>query len=183
MRSARRRALLVASFLVVPAVVLAQSPGKPAETEIGFIPLAVSSISSGDHRVTVVGAPAGGFQGTVMRGMYAQWFVREKVAIEPQLSVTAFFGDGDARLISLALRANYLLQGSEKPSPYVFGGGGLWHVGGVSSETNPLIHLGVGYRQPIRTAGSVRVEAGYEHLFGESAADIFTVSLGLGLRF
>ncbi len=48
--------------------------------------------------------------------MYAQWFAKEKLAIEPQLSATAFFGDGDARAISLALRATYLFEGSEKSS-------------------------------------------------------------------
>jgi hypothetical protein len=52
------------------------------------------------------------------------------------------------------------------------------------SDTNPTAGGGVGFRQPIRSAGSFRVEAGYERMFGDGwDADTFKVSFGLALRF
>ena len=44
---------------------------------------------------------------------------------------------------------------------------------------------GLGFRWPIRSAGSVRIEAGYEHMFGDEGedADFFKLSVGIALRF
>jgi hypothetical protein len=51
------------------------------------------------------------------------------------------------------------------------------------SDTNPTAGGGLGFRQPIRSAGSLRVEAGYERMFGDGwDADTFKVSIGLALR-
>jgi hypothetical protein len=65
--------------------------------------------------------------------------------------------------------------------------GGLAYLGfdGDDSETNPTAGGGLGYRWPIRSAGSVRIEAGYERLFRDEGddADFFKLSVGVALRF
>jgi hypothetical protein len=186
-RSSWCRVLVAVGILCVPA---ALSAGEGGRIELGVVPFAFSVHSSDGETQETLAMPAGGYV-SMARGVYLQWLVTDKIAIEPQASIAALFADGDnIRSILLGLRGNYLFAGADRPSPYLFAGTGLWHVGysseGDDSETDPLLGLGVGYRQTIRSAGSVRVEIGYEHVFaGDSRddANVFSLAVGLGLRF
>jgi hypothetical protein len=184
MTPAWRRALV--AFVVLSVSLTAFADDRPGKTELGFVPFGLA-VTSGDGDLTVVGVPAGsGFFGPLPRGLYLQRFVTAKLALEPQVSATGFFGDGENfRTVSLSFRANYLFRGADRPSLYAFGGGGLWHAGGDGDgDTNPTIGTGVGYRRPIRSAGSLRIEAGYEHMFEDSGGtDVFSLSFGVALRF
>jgi len=98
-----------------------------------------------------------------------------------------FADEDDFHSLNASLRFNYLVSGPDRPSLYLFGGGGLMYVSfdDDDSETNPTAGGGLGFRQPIRSAGSFRVEAGYERMFGDEGgdADIFKLSFGFALRF
>jgi hypothetical protein len=185
MRSIWCRALLAAAVLCAPALVLA---GEPGRVELGVVPFDFSVISANGETEEAVSVPAGGSL-TLAQGVYLQCLVTDKIAIEPQASLAALFHDGDnLRRIQLGLRANYLFSGADRPSAYVFAGGGLSHTGisDGESQTDPLIGLGVGYRHPVRSAGSVRVEVGYQHVFADSSDDalnVFGFRVGLALRF
>jgi hypothetical protein len=190
MRSTWCRALLAAGVLCAPAVVLA---GEPGRVELGVVPFDFSVISAKGETNEAVTLPGGGYLTEGSEGVYLQWLVTDRLAIEPQASLTALFYHGDNfRTIRANLRVNYLFAGADRPSAYVFAGGGLVHMGQTgagednSSETDPRVGVGVGYRQPVRSAGSVRVEVGYQRiLVGDSGDDIteFSFRIGLGLRF
>lgn len=181
------RGLLLAGVLALPAGVRAAD--EPGRLELGFVPFAVSRFSAGDGSVTTVQAPASGsFLVTGERGIYLQWFASRRLALEPQLSFAGFFDEGDDFTTLVAtLRLNALLAGPDRPSPYVYAGGGVLHAGfgDDDSETNPQVGGGLGFRWPIRTAGSVRLEAGYERIFSDEGddADVLKVSVGVALRF
>lgn len=123
-----RRAFVSLVVLTIPLTAFAAD--EPGKTELGFLPFSVAVTSANGENLTVVGAPAGGgFLGTGERGLYVQQFVTTKLALEPQLSATGFFSDGgNFRAVSLTFSTNYLFRGTEQPSPYAFGGGGLWHA-------------------------------------------------------
>jgi hypothetical protein len=186
MRAIWRRIPLAVVALCAPALALA---GEPGRIELGVVPFDVSVISANGETEETVSAPAGGFFTVASQGVYLQFLATDKIAIEPQASLTALFHEDDnLRRIQLSLRANYLFAGADRPSAYVSAGGGLTYAGlsGSDSETDPLIGLGVGYRHPVRSAGSVRVELGYQRVFSDSADDalnVFSFRVGLGLRF
>jgi hypothetical protein len=127
------------------------------------------------------------------RSLYVQWFATEHFALEPQISAFALFADDDnLTTFALSLRGNYLVSGPDRPSPYLFAGGGLWHIEwSDDGETHPLVGFGIGYRQPIRSIGSIRVEAGMEHVFDSSsdeweesaASNSLRFAVGVALRF
>jgi len=187
-RSRLRRGVLLVALLALPAG--ARAADQPGRVELGFLPLTVSNFSAeGDESLTGVQVPASGslfFTGE--RGLYLQWFATEHVALEPQLSYNGVFTDeDDFNSLNVALRLNYLVSGPDRPSFYLYGGGGLFYVNfdDDDSETNPTAGGGLGFRQPIRSAGSFRVEAGYERLFADEGADadIFKLAFGFALRF
>src|SRR5512138_1705468 len=155
------RVCVALSMVCVPAAALAaEAPGR---IELGVVPLDFSVLSSGGETEELLSVPGGAYFG-MTRGVFLQWLVTDKVAIEPQASAAVLFHDGkNVRSIQLGLRGNFLVKGAERPSPYLFAGGGLSHMGssGNDSENDPLISVGAGYRQPIRSMGSVRVEVGY----------------------
>lgn len=184
-RSMLRRGVLLAGMLASPAG--ARAADEPGKVELGFVPFTVSRMSVGDESLTGVQVPASGsllYFGE--RGLYLQWFATQHVALEPQVSFNGFFSDGDDfSALNVSLRVNYLLSGPDRPSLYLYGGGGLLYLNFDDSETNPTAGAGLGFRQPIRSAGSFRIEAGYERVFGEDGedGDILKLSLGIALRF
>jgi hypothetical protein len=184
-QSLTRRGLLLAGMLALTAG--ARAAAEPGRVELGFVPFSVSRFSAGGESVTSVQIPASGsFLVTGERGIYLQWFVSEHLALEPQLSYAGFFQeDDDFNTLIATLRLNYLLSGPDRPSLYLYGGGGLFYAsfGDEDSETNPQAGGGLGFRWPIRSAGSVRLEAGYERLFSDDDADVFKLSVGVALRF
>jgi hypothetical protein len=179
--------LLLAGLLALSAG--ARAADEPGKVELGFVPLSVSRFSTDDDSFTGIEAPASGsFLWTGDRGLYLQWFASQHFALEPQLSFSALFAaDDDFNALNASLRVNYLVSGPDRPSPYLFGGGGLLHLSfdEGDSEDNPTAGGGLGFRWPIRSAGSVRIEAGYEHMFGDEGedADFFKLSVGIALRF
>ncbi len=184
-----RRAVPALAVLALPIVAAAGEPGK---VELGFVPFGVSYMSSNGTSATSVQAP-GASMVTPDRSLYVQWFATEHFALEPQISGFAFFADDDnITTLGLSLRANYLIDGPDRPSPYLFAGGGLWHMKWYEDgETHPLVGFGIGYRQPIRSIGSIRIEAGYEHIFDSSSDEWDTseginslrLAVGVALRF
>ncbi len=189
-----RRALLIALVLCLPWS--ASAADQPGNVELGFVPFSVTRFSDGGGDVTLVGAPGGGSFFALIRspGLYLQCFVTDKLAVEPQLAAMGVFAEDDnMRTISLSTRANYLFRGANTGSAYLFASGGILHFSGsdIESETDPTLGLGVGFRQPIRSAGSVRIEAGYQHIFHDDdsgfdasgGANTFGVSVGIALRF
>jgi hypothetical protein len=187
--SMARRGLLLAGMLALS--VGARAADEPGRVELGFVPLGVSHLSptGDDESVTGIQVPASGSLFlTGERGLYLQWFVAEHLAVEPQLSYYGLFTDeDDFTSLNASLRLNYLVSGPDRPSLYLYGGGGLvyFDFDDGDSETNPTAGGGLGFRQPIRSAGSFRVEAGYERLFGDEGedADVFKLSFGFALRF
>jgi hypothetical protein len=181
------RGFLLMGLLGLPAGAIAGD--EPGKVELGFVPLSVARLSTGDESLTGLQAPASGFfLWTGDRGLYLQWFASTHLALEPQLSFSGIFGeDDDFKSLNASLRANYLVTGPDRRSPYLYGGGGLAHLSfdGDDGETNPTAGGGLGYRWPIRSAGSVRIEAGYERLFRDQGddGDFFRLSVGVALRF
>jgi hypothetical protein len=179
--------MTVAGILALSAG--AHAADEPGKVEFGFVPFSVSRLSSQDESWTGVQVPASGslfFVGE--RGLYVQWFASQHFALEPQLSYSGLFtDDDDLNSLNVSLRVNYLVSGPDRRSLYLSGGGGLLHlsVGGDDSETNPTVGGGLGFRLPIRSAGSFRIEAGYERMFGDEGqdADFFKLSVGFALRF
>ncbi len=195
MRSTWRRALLISVVLCLPWPAFAAD--QPGKVELGFVPFGFSVISDGDEDITIVGVPGGGSLFGLINtpGLYLQCFVTDKLAVEPQLSAMTVFADGDNfRMISLATRANYLFRGVNAPSAYLFASGGLVHIGESDGEdeNNPTLGFGFGFRHPVRSIGSVRIEAGYQRIFHDDAdfrfdesggANTFGMSVGVALRF
>jgi hypothetical protein len=179
--------VVLLGVLALPAG--ARAADEPGKVELGFVPFTLSHLSVDDESLTGVQVPASGsFVFTGDRGLYLQWFATRHVALEPQFSFNGLFSDGeDFKTLNVSLRINYLVSGPDRPTLYLYGGGGLLYVsyGDGQNDTNPTTGAGLGFRQPIRSAGSFRVEAGYERVFGEDGGDgdILKVSLGLALRF
>jgi len=186
-RSILRDGLVLAAVLVQPSG--ARAAEEPGKVELGLVPFTVSRISAGGESVTGLQIPASGsFFFTGDRGLYLQWFASRHFALEPQVSFSGLFSeDDDFKALNLGLRASYLVSGPDQPSPYLYGGGGLLYLSfdDGDSDTNPTAGGGLGFRLPIRSAGSVRFEAGYEHVFGDEGeeGDIFKLSVGFALRF
>ena len=184
-RSMPRCGVLLIAMLALSSG--ARAADEPGRLEVGFVPLSVSYVSA-EESLTGIQVPAAGSMFlTGERGLYLQWFATQHLALEPQLSYSGLFADEDTfNSLNASLRLNYLVSGPDRPSLYLYGGGGLMHASfdDDDGETNPTAGGGLGFRQPIRSAGSFRVEAGYERMFGDDwDADTFKVSLGLALRF
>ncbi len=159
-------------------------------TEVGVVPFTLMRGSWGDENVTSLGVPAGSAFLPLVRGVYLQRFVTDKAAIEPQLSAAAFFEDGsEIKTISIALRASYLVNGPDRPTVYAAAGVGVLHMDGFGdSETHPVLCVALGFRRPIGTAGSLRIEMGYEHVFEsnrymDEGIDVLSAAVGFALRF
>lgn len=185
------RGAFLAGVLCAPTVVLAEGPGR---VELGVVPFDFSAISARGETTEAVTIPGNGYLTVPSAGVYVQFFVTDKLAVEPEASLTALFYryDGDNfRAIHANLRASYLFAGVDRPSAYVFAAGGLSHIGRTGaaesndSETDPLGGVGVGFRQPVRSSGSVRVELGFQRIFVGSGNDTnaFSLRVGLALRF
>ncbi len=158
--------------------------------ELGFVPVGASVMSEEHGSFYTVGAPVfAPVYGGLFRSAYLQWFATDKLGIEPQLSALSAFEDDDSsHAVSLATRASFHFRGTDRPSPYVFGSGGVQYVswGSGDSHSRPSLGGGVGYRWPLGPT-SVRVEAAYERAFdgwgGTGGANLLGVAVGVALRF
>jgi hypothetical protein len=193
MTSVLGRSLVALTITFVSTAAVADDA--PGKVELGFVPFSLTYVPGNndyyDDSSTVVRAGGGISFFNTERLLYLQVFATNKLAIEPQLSAVGEFEDyGDFWTLGLSLRANYLFSGADRSSPYVFAGGGFLYMnmpdgrGGEESETDPNVGLGIGFRHPIRTAGSIRVEASWERSFGDrDDTDFLKLALGFALRF
>ena len=184
-RSMPRRGVLLIAMLALSSG--ARAADEPGRLEVGFVPLSVSYVSA-EESLTGIQVPAAGSMFlTGERGLYLQWFATQHLALEPQLSYSGLFADEDAfNSLNASVRLNYLVSGPTVHRSTCTGGGrpDVRELRRRRQRTNPTAGGGLGFRQPIRSAGSFRVEAGYERMFGDGwDADTFKVSLGLALRF
>ncbi len=161
--------------------VAAPSGGAPL-VEIGtYAGLSIISPDDADEdNIVSVGIPGGGLLSQPM--VFASFFPRPKVAVEPQLNFSRVSSDGESvTILGLEGRVAYLFAGAHTNSPYVSGHGALLHTSfDEVSDTNWGVGVSVGNRQLIQKTLVVKFEAGYRHWFDEeTAANEFTVRVGI----
>ena len=118
---------------VVPAA--ARSNGAPL-FEIGtYAGLSIMSPNDADaDNVVSVGIPGGGLLGQSM--VFASFFPRPKMAVEPQLNFSRVSSDGESvTVLGLEGRVAYLFAGAQTNSPYVSGHGALLRTSFDESQT------------------------------------------------
>ena len=168
---------------IVTACLLLNSPAVRAaeqKVEIGAA-LTTVMVGIGDNDVTIFGVPSGELE-FFNPSVYASFFVGSYLAIEPQLGVQVVSSNGHTEhAANLTGQVDYFVLGSEKSSPYVFGGAGVFDASGTS-VTPKTFSAGAGYRVPVGDRLAFRFDGHVTHLTeGGGNVIFFAVSIGGGV--
>jgi hypothetical protein len=178
MRRTLRLGLLLAA-IALPALADAQT----AKVEIGAS-LANAIISVGDNdNGTVFGVPSSGF-GLTSPGVYASFFVAPRLAVEPQLGlVVASFNGDTSHIVNFVGQVNYFLGDVGRPGAYLLGSAGIIDSG-EGTITPKTLSAGVGYRFPVGSNLSFRLDGRYTRFFiGDEGANTIGLTFSIGGLF
>jgi len=152
-------ALICAILLVLPRS-SAGADGPAIELGTSLVHL---SAGLGDRDGTTLGIPSTTGYGYGGPGVFVSIFVSPTLSVEPQLQlVRTSSGGRSAHLFTLGGQLNYFVDGTSRPSAYLFGVLGVSDTSGGGNPAN--IGAGVGYRVPIGGRLTFRLDARVEHL-------------------
>jgi hypothetical protein len=173
----QRIILTVAAGLFAALPLHAQEPTK---FEIGTHLGASILIPSEGSTETVIGIPGAGTAAGLFPPLYLTIYTQH-VMIEPQI---AFFyeSSGSNGLINAALQLGYLVNKESKGSPYFAGHFLTVNAFGNGGSTEWAAGASLGYRQLVRDALALRVEARYRRYFESDLNDIGLL-IGIGAAF
>ncbi len=154
-----------------------QKPFLEINTTVGF---GLTTLSGGDLDGTIFNVPSPGIQGAPT--IAATFFVRDKVALEPQFYFAKSSSDGfDITSVALGGNAMYLIEGAERNSAYFTGQSAFLHssVEDFDDDTDFALGGGFGYRALVRDILAVRLEGAYRRWF-DLETNEFSFRVGIG---
>ena len=165
----------VGLVLAAPSISAAQQ----RQVELGSSLVSLTA-GLGDNNTNVFGIPSSGF-GLVNPGVYAALFLGPNTAFEPQLGLIAVSGEGESiHFVHVAAQFDYFTNGTEAPSPFLFGSLGVLDSSGADSAAS--LSVGVGYRMPLDDRLAFRADIRLTHL-GEGLGNTLTLQLAMGGLF
>jgi hypothetical protein len=193
MRKAAVSFSISAVLMLAPCIVNAKEP----KMEIGLTAAGFSRAKPACDECDDVGAASIIGLGLHQYGTaYASFFIKPRLAIEPQLSFLRESQDGasESRMI-LAGQASYFFSGNARPSPYVCGRAGTFRAADDDDSLSQfLFGVGGGYRIPLGDRGVVRIEGRFDRIAAKTeeedfyewenpGVDVFSISASLGVAF
>jgi hypothetical protein len=181
---------LAALMLLTAAPLQAAEPATGAWTLGANFGVSVLSFSAGGDNFTGFNVPSGSglFNASIQPGMKVGYEMASGTSdIFLDLGINyANYGGGDS-FYSYILTGNYQFNFSPAEVTSLYGtlGGGFHVIGGSgSSESDPLVGLGVGLRKKVADGhGAVRGEVRYDRMInGDDSINSFALKLGVDLR-
>jgi hypothetical protein len=129
------------------------------------------------------GSAVGGTLGTLNPGVYASFFLGDRVGLGPQIGFVAASFEGDSfHALNLTGQFDYFFSGISRRSAYVLASVGLLSVSDAD-YTPKVFGFGAGYRIPVGDRLAFRFDGRYAHYTSEfedggSDALIFTLTIG-----
>jgi hypothetical protein len=175
------RLLRIGSLVAVLVTMTAPLAHAQPRAEIG------ASLINGVFDLTddggaTVGIPSGGFGILANPGVYASFFVGERVAIEPQIGFIWASNGDSAHIVNLVGQIDYFVRGTDERSVYVFANAGVLEASDADYSPKSF-GGGVGYRIPVGDRLTFRLDGRYTHVTsefegGEGDLLAFTLSIG-----
>jgi hypothetical protein len=166
--------LAVAAGLIVTLPLRAQQAVK---FEVGTHLGASILIPEGGSTSVVVGIPGAGTAAGLFPPIYLTIYA-QNLMIEPQLAFV-YESSGGNGLMDVALQAGYLIRPTSAGSPYFAFHGLTVNAFGDGSSTEWAAGASLGYRQIVKNALGLRLEARYRRFFESHLNDIGIV-FGIG---
>ena len=168
----------VAAALTFFATALSAQVPTPRPLELGID--AGVAIGLGDNSVTVISIPAQDFR--------VGFPISPRVSLEPKVGITIITGEGDTFTSYRGeLGLLYHLGSSRYPGAYQRAGVyvrpflGIVGFSDGNSDSAGLLGIGLGWKHPLVSRLSTRLEANFAHQFGDGDAN--EIGLLAGLSF
>ena len=138
-------------------------------------------VPDGGSSEVVIGIPGAGTAAGLFPPLYLTIYTQQHLMIEPQIAFVyeSFGGSG---LINAALQLGYLMDATSRGSPYFAGHFLTVNAFGNGGSTEWAAGASLGYRQLIRDALALRLEARYRRSF-ESDRNAIGLLIGIGAAF
>ena len=166
----------VAAALTFVATAASAQVSTPRPLELGID--AGVQMALGDNSFTVISIPAQAFR--------VGFPISPRTSLEPKIGITVISGDGDTFTTYRGeLGLLYHLGSSRYPGAYQRAGIYLRPFIGIvgfadgDSDSAGLLGGGIGWKQPIVSRLSTRLEANFEHQFGDGDANAIGLLAGL----
>jgi hypothetical protein len=138
------------------------------------------AVDSEDDGLTMIGVPSAGFP-LIAPGVYASFFLGQRLAIEPQIGLLVLSAGGETEhILNFVGQVDYFVRGLDESSPYVFGTAGVIDFPG--STTLKSVGMGAGYRIPAGDRLTFRVDGRFRH-FLDDEGNLVAFSLSIGGLF